>query len=254
MKTMGKHVKWRKDNGYVFVCDCKRLLDFKLPLRYARFMEKLSSGVEPGKLSKTEALTFSDLEKTGLLADLEARPLVGKDFPAAMKLLKDTLGDKMTRTPRFLKQKHREFPDLFIGLFLGGDIIGFICGFPRDDYILLSEIAVDRRFRHRGFATLLARAFEKAASRLHAVKEIRVGAQDDAVPFYVSLGYKPFLLIQFPKGRYNEKDFKTNRLRILRSSPGIVEAVVTGKPDMRKIAGLRKELPKASFQYIFTKI
>jgi len=124
-----------------------------------------------------------------------------------------------------------------------------VCGFPREDYLLISEIAVDSRFSRRGFGRMLVERFGKVA-RLNNYKEINVGARDNSVDFYVSLGYKPFLLVQFKEKDYIPKDFKN--LNIIKSDKKSVEIKIE-KADIKILKELRKKYPKASFQYIFTK-
>jgi len=52
---------------------------------------------------------------------------------------------------------------------------------------------------------LQVKEFEKVASK--QFNKINVGAQDNAIGFYKSIGYQPFLLIQFKKETYGKQDF-----------------------------------------------
>jgi len=196
-----------------------------------------------------EKKVFSDFEKMELLSKLELKQLEEKDFQKAMEILDNELGKERVRNSSFLFDKFKKFPGFFIGIFLDKELVGVVCGFPREDYLLISEIAVDSRFSRRGFGRMLVERFGKVA-RLNNYKEINVGARDNSVDFYVSLGYKPFLLVQFKEKDYIPKDFKN--LNIIKSDKKSVEIKIE-KADIKILKELRKKYPKASFQYIFTK-
>ena len=248
IQTLNKHIKWRNDNGAIFICDCKRLIDLKIPFKYKFFMNELSKGVEKEKLNEEEKKVFADFEKINLLSELKIRLLGERDFERAMNILDNELGKERVRDSAFLYKKFKKFPQFFIGIFLGKELVGVICGFPREDYLLISEIAVDLRFHGRGFGKRLVKTFEEEAKTKY--NKINAGAQDKAIGFYESLGYKPFLLIQFKKKDYPMNEFED--LKIIKSCPGVIEAEVKSY-GIKMLEKLRKKYPKANFQYIFTK-
>ena len=248
IQTLNKHVKWRRDKKAIFVCDCKRLIDLKISFKYESFMKKLNKGIKKEKLNKEEKKVFSDFEKINLLSKLKIRSLKEKDFENALNILDNELGKERVRNAIFLHNKFKEFPQFFIGIFLDKDLTGIICGFPREDYLLMSEIAVDLRFHGRGFGERLVKAFEKISKKDY--NKINAGAHDKAIGFYKSLGYKPFLLIQFKKEDYSLEDFIG--FQIVNYNPGIIEAKVKNC-NIKIIEKLRKKYPKAYFQYIFIK-
>jgi GNAT superfamily N-acetyltransferase len=129
------------------------------------------------------------------------KPLNSNNYHSIYNFLQNNL--HLSRTEDFLKEKLQEYPQYFKGLYLDDELIGVIQGFPRDDYILISEIAVDRRFRRKGYGTLLIKAFETEVQH----KEIKVGAQDEAIQFYLSLGYKPSIYVQLKKDSWPPKNF-----------------------------------------------
>jgi len=247
IQTLNKHVKWRRDNQVILICDCKRLIDLKISPKYASFMKKISSGINKKELNEIERKIFSDFEKMKFLSKLQVKKLEEKYFQKAMNILDNELKLRI-RDDKFLFEKFKKFPEFFIGIFLDSELIGVICGFPREDYLLISEIAIDSRFSKRGFGKKLVEGFEEVAFKKY--NKINVGAQDNAVYFYNSLLYKPFLLIQFKKQDYNLNDFKN--LKIINNSQNTNEVKVE-KIDLKKIEKLRKNYPKANFQYIFTK-
>lgn len=187
-----------------------------------------------------------------MLSKLEVRKIKKSEFESAMHLLDRELKVRV-RGNTFLFEKFKEFGEFFIGIFLDEEIIGFICGFPREDYLLISEIAVDSRFQRRGFGKKLVKSFEDSALR-KKYKKINAGAEDEAAEFYSSLGYKPFLLIQYKKGVYDKENFKNLRVLGVKGE-GEYERldIKSDSADISLLHKLRKKYPKASFQYIFTK-
>lgn len=254
MQTLNKHIRWRKDKKDILICDCKRLIDLKLPLKYESFMENLNKGIEKNNLTEEEKKVFSDFEKMKLLSKLEFRRIKSKEFDNAIEILDNELGKDKGIKKDVLYKKFKEFPEFFIGAFLNNEIIGVICGFPRDNYLLISKIAVDKRFHNRGFGKKLVEKFEEVAKGKY--NKINVGARDNSLYFYKSLlGYKPFLCIQFKEGDYSKKDF--DNFQIIKeynfdSKNFVIEAEIN-ECNLNLLNKLRKKYPRAYFQYIFTK-
>jgi len=248
IKTLKKQVKWRKDKQALFICDCKRLIDLKLSLEHELFLIKLFQGVSFEELTEKEKLIFLEFDKMKFLTNLELKELSMEDFSLAMNILDNEIGKDRVRTFDFLKEKFKENPDYFIGIYLGGELVGVVCGFPREDYLLMSEIAVDRRFQGRIFGERLAKKFEKEGFKKY--DKINVGALDGAIDFYKYLNYKPFLLVQFKKGIYSEKDFSDFEILAVKDYGFELKVNNCNLDELNK---LRKIYPKASLQYIFTK-
>ncbi len=214
METLNKHIRWRKEKE-ILICDCKRMIDLKIPTRYEKEMIKLERG------EKIDKKLLSDFKKLGLLANLEIKQISNQKelFDLLDKFLKDR-----TRTNKFLAEKLKKYPKFFLGLYLNKELIGAICGFYREDYIVISELVIDSKFRRKGFATLLVKEFEKNSD-----KNINVGALDKSINFYKSLGYKSHLFVQKDKEHF----------------------YVKCKPEMKKIIEWRENCPSLCFQYIF---
>jgi hypothetical protein len=64
---LSKHAKWRLEDGYVLLCHCKYLQDFKLPIRYATLLKRLERGITLSGLDDQERLVVKDLRSVGLL-------------------------------------------------------------------------------------------------------------------------------------------------------------------------------------------
>lgn len=251
MLILNKHVKWRKENNKIFICDCKRLIDLKVNLDFEESLKQFERGFKESDLNQKSRILFQDFKKLKLFSDLKIRKIKEKEFYSAMKILDNEL--KRVRDNAFLLDKFKKYPEFFIGVFVEDKIIGVICGFPREDYLLLSEIAIDSKFQNRGFGKKLIEEFENTAKQKY-YKIINAGAQDKALDFYKSLNYKPFLLIQYKKIDYSLKDFK--KIKIIRNNEDEKYErleVKISKPNLKLLNNLRKQYSKANFQYIFTK-
>jgi ribosomal protein S18 acetylase RimI-like enzyme len=216
-------------------------------------MKKLEKGLEKEKLNEEEKKVFSDFEKMKLLSELKIRPIRLEEFEDAMNILNKELGEERVRRKEFLYKKFKEYPSFFIGAFLDNKIVGIICGFPREDYLLMSEIAIDLRFHNRNFGKRLVEKFENSAEKNY--NKIEVGAEDNAIGFYESIKYKPFLLIQFEKKDYLDKEF--DNFKIIKKydfdKDNRAIEVKVRFADLKQLIKLKKKYPKAWFQYIFIK-
>lgn len=252
IKTLNKHVRWRKDKNQILICDCKRLIDLKMPFEFEKIIKKIVRGINKNKLNNEERLLFSDFEKLKMISNLEIRQIKKNEFQKAMKILNNELKVRV-RDNNFLSQKFKKFPQFFMGVFLDNELIGIICGFPREDYLLISELAIDSKFQRRGFGQRLVKTFEQNAQKKNYNK-INVGAQDEILGFYQNLDYNPFLLIQYKKGYYSLKDFKGMNIKKDNEvkNQAIIEIKVN-KLDLNFLNKMRKKYPQANFQYIFTK-
>jgi len=249
--TFNKHVKWRVDSKDILICDCKRLIDLKISKDFENSMKKFDRGIFKEELTKKEALFCSDFERLNLLTTLSLRQITTKDFSRAMKILENEFKTGRVRSNNFLFQKFKRCPKFFIGAFLDNELIGVICGFPRENYLLMSELAIDSRFQKRKIGRRLVKSFENVSK---GYKEIRAGAEDSAIGFYYKCGYSPFLLVQYPKNLYKKEDFSEFKL-VENKFIGGEEALsfkVT-RADLSLLNDLRQRFTKAYFQYIFIK-
>ena len=151
----------------------------------------------------------------------------------------------------------KQNPSLFIGLYLENEIIGAIQGFPRDNYILLSEIAVDIRFRNRKFGSLLMKEFETNAIK-YEYPCIKAGAEEKAIGFYSANGYLPSLFAQV-KEKYERKalealekySYKITAVTYVNKITGI--EIASKDCNLLKLKEIRKLLSPLSAQFLFTK-
>jgi len=248
METLKKQIKWRRDRKGLFIRDCKNSIDLKLSFEHELFLKKLFCGISFEELDETEKLIFLEFKKLDFLTSLKLKQLPPEDFFKGMTILDNELGSQRVRSTDFLRKKFEESPKFFMGIYLGDQLVGVICGFSREDYLLISEIAVDCRFRQRGFGAMLVKKFEEIGFGKY--DKINVGALDDSMEFYRSLGYKPFLLVQFKEGDYRAEDFSD--FKIIRFEKGAVELEIQ-RCNIDLLNKMRKDYPRANLQYIFTK-
>ncbi len=68
---LNKHIRYRKEDGYILVCDCKRLLDYEIPLEYFELLELIKDGYE----SKGEEV-IKELFEMGIIEE-EGKERIG---------------------------------------------------------------------------------------------------------------------------------------------------------------------------------
>lgn len=105
-----------------------------------------------------------------------------------------------TMSERFeeMKKQLEVDKDLLMYIELDGKIIAGITGKGMDlekEKITLGVIAVDSNYRKKGIAKELINEFEKRCKD-KGIKHIDLGARFRACPLYISLGYKPSLMVQ----------------------------------------------------------
>lgn len=63
---LNKHIRYRKEDGYILICDCKRLLDYEMPLEYFDFLNLFKKGY-PSERSEVigELLRMEIIEEVG---------------------------------------------------------------------------------------------------------------------------------------------------------------------------------------------
>ncbi|MGN0666132.1 MAG: GNAT family N-acetyltransferase [Huintestinicola sp.] len=96
-----------------------------------------------------------------------------------------------------MREYAEQFPNLFIAVMLGSEIIGVAYGWhrkiehPDDDSFVLDGIAVKNDYRRKGYGRQLLSAFEKAAVS-YGASTISIGSAGGYVEkFYISCGYMP---------------------------------------------------------------
>lgn len=257
--TFSKNIKFRKEADCLLICDCKLLRDFKVGLEFENFIHAVNKGITDDKINtEAEKLLLKDFHSMKMLSQIIIKPISQKEFQQADTFMEKHLyHGKRPRTYEFLLEKLKENSTFFLALYIDKELAGVIQGFPREDYLLMSELAIDVRFRKRSLGAQLVKAFEKNAKKLN-YKKIKLGAEDEAVPFYVSLGYKPSLFMQVPEEKQNEviNIFKKDKQKILSISTvnhlaGIELAV--DSVDQKKLAYLKDKFNPVSAQFLFTK-
>lgn len=257
--TFSKHVKFRKERDCILLCNCKQLHDFKVELEFEKFVNRVNCGISTEEIiEEKELLLFKDFQTMKMLSKLSFKQIKSDNFKQADSFMEKYLyKGKRPRDYEFLLTKLKENPSLFIGLYLGSEIIGAIQGFPRDCYILLSEIAVDKRFRKRGFGSMLIKEFEKNAKRYN-YPFIKAGAEDTAIEFYSANRFMPSLFFQVKEEKeksiirlLEKENYKIIAITHVNNITGIEIAI--GNCNILKLKKLRKLLNPLSAQFLFTK-
>lgn len=257
--TFSKHVKFRKEQDYILICDCKLLRDFKVDLELEQFIKKINCGIRKSELNgEKENLLFKDFVSMKLLSEISFKQISSNNFKVADEFMEKHLyKGKRVRPYEFLLEKLKENPSLFIALYLDKEIIGVVQGFPRDNYLLVSEIAVDIRFHGRKFGSKLLQEFEKNATKM-GHKTIKLGARDDATNFYLSNGYSPSLFIQVPINqeetmikKLNQEKEDIKNVSHVNNLAGIEIAVKNCNQQL--LSRVNKEFKPTSAQFLFTK-
>jgi len=67
---LNEHIRYREEDSYILICDCKKLMDYRLPLEYLKILDKLSIGcIINEKNDAKEKLVLNDLLKMGIVVD-----------------------------------------------------------------------------------------------------------------------------------------------------------------------------------------
>jgi N-acetylglutamate synthase-like GNAT family acetyltransferase len=119
---------------------------------------------------------------------MEIKILPQKDIKEFWKLQTEYL-DKWTLD--HLKTEYSKFPDLYVGCYEEGKLIGIAHGFIKGDIIILQGIAVKYDTWRKGIGTKILNFFEKQAKQT-GKKIISVGSAEGFVEkFYLKNGYNP---------------------------------------------------------------
>jgi len=93
-----------------------------------------------------------------------------------------------------LHENFTNYRDLFMGAYQGGELIGFVFGWPQGA-LVVQGLAVVESLRRKGIGTALLKSFEDEAQRVGFERYV-LGAQWGAIPFYLSYGLDSFANIQ----------------------------------------------------------
>lgn len=260
--TFSKHVRFRNERNFILVCDCKRLMDFKIDLKYKDFIDEVNVGVDE-KFIKNEKnmLLFKDLKKVKFLSSLTVRRIKKEEFKSAEILLQKGLFKNKrpsVLSARRLYNTFKKYPYFFIGVFLDNNLVGVVGGGKgkRTGDAGISVLCVDSRFKGRGFGKRLVKEFEKQAKK-RGSKTIKLGSRDESIGFYKSLGYKPSILIQIKKSKFNKKikekikHFKVILVNQVNNYKGV--EIECNKIETSLLRKLKKDFKTNAAQYLFTK-
>jgi len=118
-----------------------------------------------------------------------------------------------------VREWHDEHPELLVGAYADGELVGFALGIPDDGSVLLEGIGVRESHRRAGLGSSLLDRIETAA-RDRDADRISLGSAGGYVDaFYVANGYQPeSVLLRFESGampsRYRSLDYDIVRERV----------------------------------------
>lgn len=180
------------------------------------------------------------------------KKLPRKDLVKAHVLKKKYVG----RTPFSLFEKQYEkYPDLFIGCYDRGKLIGMVSGTIRKKVVILTAIAVEERYWRRGIGSNMLKFFENQARKL-GIKKISLGAGGEIEKFYIKNNYKPnFLLVQvsltnLPRN-YKKMGYKIVKEKNYRNVKWLYIQVRKYEPKVKE--RIKKKFNASQVIYIFEK-
>jgi len=245
--TFSKDIKFREEKDYIYICNCKLLQDFKVKSEYLDIINKINRGVFEKDLKGKELLLYNDFKTLNFLKPLNIKKIKKTDFKKVYEFLKENL--TLKRSYRFLLNKLKNGTGKFYGIYLDKLLIGAILGFPREDYFLISELAVDQKFRYRNFGSKLIKKLEN-----NVKGQLKVGAMDESTEFYKKMKYKRSVQIQIKISLFKQLKNFFDEIDILHFKK-IKDLVAIEIKDSDEKKVLKKIFPRKiiSKQYIFTK-
>ncbi len=128
-----------------------------------------------------------------------------------------------------MREKYLKYPSIFIGCFDRKEIVGTVFGWPDPKILVVKAIGVMESYRRKGIGTALLRSFENAAME-YGFDNFVLGAQWEAVPFYISYGLKCFANVQI-----KPEEFPWTNIQRLGSGYSIIAAVVFGPSRLSEL-------------------
>ena len=158
--------------------------------------------------------------------DLDGRDvtfrLIREDELATVAQLIVEIFDREVFSLDTLREKYVEYQELFVGAYDESELVGVVFGWPQGA-LVVQGLAVVEALRRKGIGTALLESFEEAAQRA-GVERYVLGAQWEAIPFYLSYGLDSFANIQV-----TPHEFPWSKVSSLRSDYEIRGASVFGE-------------------------
>jgi hypothetical protein len=73
---LSSKARFRREVGWIFLCDLRTLRDFEVPEKYWNLLERLRCGLDPERLTPDEQRLVSDLETLELTCEGEVSPKI----------------------------------------------------------------------------------------------------------------------------------------------------------------------------------
>lgn len=74
--TLNKKVRYRHEDGWIYVCDLRTLRDYEIPPHYLGLLDRMARGVHRAECSDNEQCLIDDFIALGLTADAAVSPTI----------------------------------------------------------------------------------------------------------------------------------------------------------------------------------
>jgi len=121
---------------------------------------------------------------------METKLIPKKGLTNCYKFQKNYTGEKHSFS--YWKKKYAKYPELFIGCYKNAKLIGICVGRPKGKTIILTSIAINKKYEKKGLGKKLLKFFEKQVKK-SGKNKISLGAANaptNVVGFYAKSGYK----------------------------------------------------------------
>lgn len=156
----------------------------------------------------------------------------------------------------FLKKKYEHAPDLFLGCYDEGTLIGFAFGYPQKAMVILHALAVKSDYQKQRLGSRLLSTFEQQVKQ-RGYERITVGAAENVDCFYLKHNYKPIsVLVRIPydelPANYRKFDFEIIEEETAEGETRLKIPAKTYDPKRRK--NITKEFHASEAIYIYEKV
>lgn len=156
-----------------------------------------------------------------------------------------------------LRDRYQKHPDLFLGAYDNGELVGHCLGRPRSDRAVeLEGIAVERSFQQRGIGTELLARFEDRVADL-GFQRISLGSAGGYVDkFYIERGYSPVsVLVRYEDSavseRYRDRGYEIREERMVEGTRKLY--IEADEFDPGHLGAVREEFDDQEAIYIMEK-
>ncbi|KAH3867485.1 uncharacterized protein LOC127867555 [Dreissena polymorpha] len=151
-------------------------------------------------------LTADEAERLQFINTLVLRDVSAEELNRIFTLESDSYPDDEAASYKMLVYRHTEAPDLMLGCFLDGDLLGFICAtryhgkrlateamrmhIPNGESVCIHSVVVRKDQRRQGIALLMLRSFvERVRREQRDVARVLLICKSNLIPLYTRAGF-----------------------------------------------------------------